>query len=150
MSHLAFSTVVKIPIDHFRILLTDYEKFSNYLPRQIKNIKIIESKNDQVVTEHTIVLSSIVKNTIHQQSIHHQISQNKLNTKIISGPAKETEIDLILNENDNKTEIIICIELKLSLKARFLEPIIKLWYKRVIQGILYTMENKFNEEQNYY
>ena len=37
---------MKIPIDHFRILLTDYEKFSNYLPRQIKNIKIIEQKNN--------------------------------------------------------------------------------------------------------
>jgi hypothetical protein len=140
---------VEIPVEYLEKILTDYETFSNYLPRQIKSIKIIESNNNQVTTEDTIVLSSIVKNTIYQQSIHQQISHNKLNTKIISGPAKETEINLILNDNGNKTEIEIDIELKLSLKAKFLGPIIKLWYKRVIQGVLFTMENEFRGKKNY-
>lgn len=148
MTSLKFISVVEVPLEYLMKIFTDYEKFSNYLPRQIKNIKIIESNNDLTTTEESIVLSSVVKNTIHQQSVHQQISNNELFSKIISGPAKDTTINLKLKKNGTKTEIYVDVEMKLSLKAKFLEPIIKLWYKRVINAILYTISNEFSQSQN--
>ena len=148
MASLNFVSIVDVPLEHLIKILTDYEKFPNYLQRQLKTIKIIESHNGTITTEDTIVFSSIVKNTIHQQSIHQQISPNEISSKIISGPAKETIINLYLKENGTKTEININIDLKLSLKAKFLEPIIKLWYKRVITGVLFTISNEFIQQQS--
>jgi ribosome-associated toxin RatA of RatAB toxin-antitoxin module len=147
MASLKFTSVVEVPIEHLLKICTDYEKFPNYLPRQLKTMKIIESNNGTITTEDTIVFSSVVKNTIHQQSIHQQISQNEISNRIISGPAKETTINLILEKNGTKTKINLNIELKLSFKAKFLEPIVRLWYKRVITSILFTVSNEFIQQQ---
>lgn len=145
---MRFSTSIDVPIEHMFRVCTDYENIPNYLPGQIKSIKVIETKNDQVTTEDTIVFSSLVKNLIEQQSLHKQISNNKLFTEIISGPAKGTRFNLTLKKNDMNTEIDINVELKLSLKAKFLEPVIKLWYKRVIKSILFTISAEFKKQEN--
>jgi len=134
-----------VPLEYLVEVCTDYEKIPNYLPRQIKSIKIIETNGKQVTTEDKIVFSSLIKNTIEQQSTHQQISDNELFTEIISGPAKGTTLNLRLKKNDNGTEIDINVELKLSLKAKFLQPIIKLWYKRVIKSILFTISAEFKK-----
>ena len=148
MAKLRFLTSIDVPLEHMFRVCTDYEKIPNYLPGQVKSIKIIETKNHQVTTEDEIVFSSLVKNLIKQQSIHKQNSNNDLITEIISGPAKGTTLNLILKKNGENTEININVELKLSLKAKFLEPIIKLWYKRVIKSILFTIAAEFNKQKN--
>lgn len=145
---MRFSTSIDVPIEHMFRVCTDYEKIPNYLPGQVKSIKIIETKNNQVTTQDTIAFSSLVKNLIEQQSIHKQISNNELFTEIISGPAKGTILNLTLKKNDGDTEIDINVELKLSLKAKFLQPIIKLWYKRVIKSILFTIAAEFRKQKN--
>jgi len=145
---LRFSSSIDVPIEHMFRVCIDYEKIPNYLPGQVKSIKIIETKNNQVTTEDTIVFSSLVKNLIQQQSIHKQISNNELSTEIISGPAKGTILNLTLKKNDCDTEIDIDVELKLSLKAKFLEPVIRLWYKRVIKSILFTIAAEFRKQKN--
>lgn len=145
---MIFSTSIDVPIEHMFRVCTDYEKIPNYLPGQVKSIKIIETKNNQVTTEDTIVFSSLVKNLIEQQSIHKQISNNELFTEIISGPAKGTILNLTLKKNDYHTEIEIDVKLKLSLKAKFLEPVIKLWYKRIINSILFTIAAEFSKQKN--
>lgn len=138
-----------VPLEPLFKLCTDYEKLPNYLPDQIKSIKIIETKNDQVITEESIVFSTLIKNTIQQRSIHQQVSRNKLFTEIISGPAKGTTLNLTLKKSDNRTEVSIYIELKLSLKAKFLQPIIKMWYKRIIKSILFRIAAEFEKQEKY-
>jgi len=137
-----------VPLEYLVKICTDYEKIPNYLPGQIKSIKIIKTKDKQVTTEDKIVFSSLIKNTIEQQSTHQQISDNELFTEIISGPARGTTLNLKLKKNDNGTEIDINVELKLSLKAKFLLPVIKLWYKRVIKSTLFTIATEFKKIEN--
>ena len=148
MANLKFASSINVPIEHMFRVCTDYEKIPNYLPGQIRSIKIIETKNNQVTTEDTIVFSSLIKNLIVQKSVHKQISNNELSTEIISGHAKGTILNLRFKKNDDNTEIEIDVKLKLSLKAKFLEPVIKLWYKRVINGILFTIAAEFNKQTN--
>lgn len=147
MVNLQLKTSIDVPLKYLVKVCTDYEKIPNYLPGQVKSIKIIETKDKQVTTEDKIVFSSIIKNTIEQQSTHQQISDNELFTEIILGPAKGTTLNLKLKKNDNETEMDINIELKLSLKAKFLQPIIKLWYKRVIKSILFTISADFKRSE---
>ncbi len=138
-----------VPLEYLFKICTDYEKLTNYLPAQINSIKIIEIKNDQVITEESIKFSTLVKNTMQQRSIHQQVSPNKLFTEIISGPAKGTTINFTLKNSDNGTEVNIYIELKLSLKAKFLQPMIKLWYKRIIKGVFLRINREFTKEEKY-
>ena len=66
MANLKFASSIDVPIEHMFRVCTDYEKIPNYLPGQIRSIKIIETKNNQVTTEDTIVFSSLIKNLILQ------------------------------------------------------------------------------------
>ena len=48
---------------------------------------------------------------------------------------------MVLNEKGDGTNISIDIELKLSLKAIILQPLIKKWYKRILTSTLYKINN---------
>ena len=63
----------------------------------------------------------------------------QLCTKIIDGPAKNTIINIICIENGQGSEIKFDINLKLSLKAKFLSPLIKKLYKRYLTAIIYKI-----------
>jgi len=140
--------IIDVPLESLFKIFTDYENLTNFLPGQIKSIKIVETKNGQVITEESLVFSTIIKNTIQQRSIHQRVSGNKLFTEIISGPAKGTTLNLTLKESDNETEVSIDVELNLSLKAKFFLPLIKMWYKRIIKGILYKIAIEFKNKKS--
>tara|TARA_Y100001936_G_scaffold146077_1_gene142453 strand:+ start:3045 stop:3479 length:435 start_codon:yes stop_codon:yes gene_type:complete len=137
---LEFNITLDSSIDKLKKLILDYETYPNYLPDQIKQVRIIQRESDLTKTEETITFTSFFKKEIIQQSTHRKISENQFLTNIESGPAKNSEIKLILSPLDNGTKINIEIDLKLSLSTRFLLPIIKKWYKRIITGILYKMD----------
>ena len=92
MSNLQFLTSIDVPLEHLVKICTDYEKIPNYLPGQIKSIKIIETKDKQVTTEDKIVFSSLIKNMIEQQSTHQQVSADGTGKKIGAGFARRGEI----------------------------------------------------------
>lgn len=119
--------------------LIDFESMPDLLPRQLKNVEIISKKLDQIVTRETIVFKTIVKNEIVQESSH-EIGDNKIKTVITSGPAKDSVINMKLEKRDSGSTIIINIDLKLSLKARILLPIIKKAYQSLLTGILYKID----------
>ena len=79
------------------------------------------------------------KKEIVQKSQHKLISNKELCTKIIDGPAKNTIINIICIENGQGSEIKFDINLKLSLKAKFLSPLIKKLYKRYLTAIIYKI-----------
>jgi len=139
MTKLEFFINLTADTDRMMKLAVDYEKYSSYLPDQIKSVKIIEKNNNQTITEETLSFSTIFKNTIIQKSIHRKISDNQLEAKIISGPAQGTIIHVKYNKNGTGTKIAINIDLKLSLKVKILLPLIKKWYQRVLTSVLYKM-----------
>jgi len=135
-----FSIQLKSSPEELFGILTDFEKFPKLIPRQLKNVKIIKKEGREVHTEETLVFKTIIKNEINQLCIH-KIGDNCLNTKILSGPAKNSTINTSLKQNSGGTEISVDIDLKLILKAKIFLPIIKKIYKNLLTGIFYKIDN---------
>jgi len=139
MSKLQFSVNLSATTNHLITLATDYEKFQQLLPDQLKSIRIIKKEINETITEEVIVFSSIIKNQIKQSTLHKQISDDTIISEILSGPAKGTIMKTVFVKIDSGTRVDVEIDMKLSLKARLLSPIIKKKYKTVLLGILYRM-----------
>ena len=142
MPSLEFNMILSGNIEKFIELSKDYESFSEYLPQQLKKIIIIEKNDKGIVTEETLVFSSVVKKEINQQSLHYEKSKNNMITEILTGPAKGSVIETTFSINEIGTKINVKISLKLSLKYKILQPIVVKWYKLILQGILLKMNAK--------
>ena len=81
--------------------MTDYEQFPRYLPHQIKSVQIIEKTNDYTITEETLHLSSVISKTFVQQTKHYSFSDNLLKSEILSGPAKNSTIEITIDEKNS-------------------------------------------------
>jgi|TARA_B110000467_G_scaffold55711_1_gene51046 hypothetical protein len=142
MSKLEFKTSStlnsKILIKH----IMDFEYYSKYFPLQIKEVKIIEEKNNEIITEEKIIFRTLVKNVIEQKSLHKKTSENKLITEILEGPAKGTIVNIFCNDVSSGSEIIINVDLKLSLKAIFLKPLIKKFYQKYLTALIFKITNR--------
>ena len=140
MTSVNFSLDLAVPQDKLLNLMTDYEQFPRYLPHQIKSVQIIEKTNDYTITEETLHLSSVISKTFVQQTKHYPFSDNLLKSEILSGPAKESEIQIKFEEISSKTLVSVNIKINLGFKYKFLVPIIKKSYKTFFTGILYKMQ----------
>ena len=147
MTNLEFSLDLPAQPSQLMKLSEDYENLPKYLPNQLKSVKIIEKNETVTKTEETVVFSTLIKKKIIQQALHKKISDNKLNTEIISGPAKGTVIYIIFETNNSGSKVIIKINLKLVLKAKILLPLIKKFYKIAITSVLYKMNNMIIESE---
>ena len=141
MTILEFSLDLPAQPNQLMKLTEDYENLPKYLPDQLKSVRIIEKNETETKTEETIVFSTLIKKEIIQQALHKKISDNKLNTEIISGPAKGTMIYTIFEKNNSGSKIIIETDLKLILKAKILLPLIKKFYKTALTAVFYKMNN---------
>ena len=141
MNSLEFSITLPASPEQFIEFSSDYEALPKFLPGQLRSVKIIQQDSNQTTTEEIIVFSTIIKNEIHQKTIHHRPQNNQMFTEIISGPAKGTTILVQFNKITSGTEIHVLVKLNLSLKAKILSPVIKKWYKRVLTGIFFKMNN---------
>jgi len=124
--------------------MTDYEQFPRYLPHQIKSVQIIEKTNDYTITEETLHLSSVISKTFVQQTKHYSFSDNLLKSEILSGPAKNSTIEITIDEKNSISHIIVNIDVKLEFKYKFLSPLIKKSYKTFLMSILYRMQSIAN------
>ena len=141
MTILEFSLDLPAQPNQLMKLTEDYENLPKYLPDQLKSVRIIEKNETETKTEETIVFSTLIKKEIIQQALHKKISDNKLNTEIISGPAKGTMIYTIFETNNSGSKVIIETDLKLILKAKILLPLIKKFYKTALTAVFYKMNN---------
>ena len=148
MTNLEFAINIPAQPSLLLKLSEDYENLPKYLPDQLKNVKILEQKENQTITEERIVFSTILKKEIIQQASHTKIEENKLMTEIISGPAKGTKIITLFEKNDSGTKVSFQVELKLALKAKILQPLIIKYYKMVLSSVLYKMNNEILEMEN--
>ena len=138
--------MISEPEDIFAELI-NFKNMPNLLPRQLKKIEIINEKEKQIMTRETLVFKTIVKNEIVQESTH-EIGNNEIKTIITSGPAKNTIINMKVKQKENGSNVEIIIDLKLSLKAKILLPIVKKVYANLLTGILYKIDTLIAEKKS--
>ena len=146
MTNLQFQTNSPIEPEKLMSYIIDFESYQKFFPNQIRSIKVLERQNNEIITEETIIFSTLIKSTFTQKSHHRLISDKELHTKIIEGPAKGSVIKIICMKNDQGSQITFDIDLKLSLKAKFLKPFIKKLYKRYLMAIIYKINNRQYEK----
>ena len=142
MSKLKFSIEIPCQIDKLIEKTTDYENYPSLLPHNIESVKIKETNPTGIITEEIFIFSTIVKNKIIQESLHNKISKNEFSTEILSGPAKGTIIKTNYEEVNSGTKVTMDIDLKLSLKAKILLPVVKHYYKTFFKSLLYKINNQ--------
>ncbi len=148
MANLQFQTNSPIEPEKLMSYITNFECYQKFFPNQIKEVKILERQNNEIITEETIIFSTLIKSAFVQKSHHKLISDKELFTEIIDGPAKGSTIKIICIKNDQETQIKFDVNLKLSLKAKFLGPFIKKLYKRYLTAIIYKINNSKYEKQD--
>ena len=148
MKNLQFSINSPIEPEKLMSFITDFESYQNFFPKQIKEVKILERQNNEIITEETIIFSTLIKRSFVQKSRHKIISDKELFTEILEGPAKGSIVKIICSENDQGSQIEFDAELKLSLKAKFLSPLIKKLYKQYLTAIIFKITERAHKQQN--
>jgi ribosome-associated toxin RatA of RatAB toxin-antitoxin module len=139
MTNLQFQTSSPIEPEKLMSYITNFECYQKFFPNQIKEVKILERQNNEIITEETIIFSTLIKSAFVQKSHHKLMSDKELFTEIIEGPAKGSMIKIICTKNDQGSQIKFDIDLKLSFKAKFLKPFIKKLYKRYLIAMVYKI-----------
>ena len=137
MSKIYFEKILSSDFEIKSILakMMDFESHPKFMPAQLKSVKILKNNDDGITTEETISFKTIIKKTIIQQTLHKK-STNSLNSKILSGPAKNTEIFTRFEEHEGKIRVLVDINLKLSLPTKLLKPLVKKYYKSYFDAFL--------------
>ena len=147
MGDLQFS--INCPVDPEKLMsfITNFELYQEFFPRQIKEVKILKRENNEIVTEETIIFSTLIKHPFTQKSKHTILSERELLTEILEGPAKGSTIKIICDKNNEGAQIKFDAELKLSLKAKFLAPFIKKLYKRYFTAVIFKITEHDQKKQ---
>jgi len=132
---MEFNITVECDYKEFLKILKDFENLPKYLPRQLQKIQILEKQDDIVIIEVILAFKSLIKNEISQKIKIKTESDNKLILEVLDGHAKNTKVWIVTRSDDCKTQVNVNIDLKLSLKARILSPIIKREYKSLLTGV---------------
>ena len=132
---MEFNTTVECNYKEFLKILKDFENLPKYLPRQLQKIQILEKQDNIVIIEVILAFKSLIKNEISQKIKIETESDNKLILEVLDGHAKNTKVWIVTQPKDCKTQVNVNIDLKLSLKARILSPIIKREYKSLLTGV---------------
>ena len=148
MGNIQFSINSPVEPEKLMSFITDFECYQNFFPNQIKEVKILEQQNNEIITEETIIFSTLIKHPFVQKSRHKIISDKELFTEILEGPAKGSTIKIICNKNNQGSEAKFDADLKLSLKAKFLSPLIKNFYKRYLTAIIYKITERDLKSQD--
>ena len=146
MTNLQFQTSSPIEPEKLMSYITNFESYQKFFPNQIKEVKILDRQNNEITTEETIIFSTLIKYAFVQKSHHKLMSDKELFTEIIEGPAKGSIIKIICTKNDQGSQIKFDVDLKLSLKAKFLKPFIKKLYKRYLIAIVYKISAREYEK----
>ena len=148
MTNLQFSINSTVEPKKLMSFITDFEYYQKFFPNQIKEVKILERQNNEIITEETIIFSTLIKSPFVQKSRHKIISDKELFTEILEGPAKGSAVKIICNKNDQGSQIKFDADLKLSFKAKLLTPFIKKLYKRYLTAIIYKISELEHKQQD--
>ena len=148
MTNLQFSINSTVEPKKLMSFITDFEYYQKFFPNQIKEVKILERQNNEIITEETIIFSTLIKSPFVQKSRHKIISDKELFTEILEGPAKGSVVKIICDKNDQGSQIKFDVDLRLSLKAKLLAPFIKKLYKRYLTAIIYKISELERKQQD--
>ena len=148
MANLQFSIKSHLKPEKLMSFIIDFEYYKKFFPGQIKDIKILDRQNNAIITQESIIFTSLLKSSFVQKSRHKLVSDKELLTEIIEGPAKGSVINVKCVENDQGSEVKFDADLKLSLKAKFLRPFIKKFFTRYLTAIIYKINSRDMEQQN--
>ena len=121
---------------NFLKILTDYENISNYLPRKLKKIEIVDEHDNYATINATILLRTLIKKEFSQNIRIEKKSDNELFVEILDGLAKGTRITISTIMQKGKTICHVNSNIKLSLKVVILYPIIKKEHNAFLSGVL--------------
>ena len=124
---------------NFFKILTNYENLSNYLPRKLKKIEILDRHDNYTTIEATILLRTIIKKEFSQKIRIEKKSEKNLSIEILGGIAKGTHITISVLMQKEKTLCNVNSDVKLSLKTVILYPIIKKEYNSFLSGVFKKM-----------
>ena len=124
---------------NFFKILTNYENLSNYLPRKLKKIEILDRHDNYTTIEATILLRTIIKKEFSQKIRIEKKSEKDISIEILGGIAKGTHITISVLMQKEKTLCNVNSDVKLSLKTVILYPIIKKEYNSFLSGVFKKM-----------
>ena len=145
MGELSFSCEIDCDKDKFFHVLTDFQNLTDYMPRQLQKIEILEKQDKHTIIESTIFLRSVIKKQFSQRLKIHVESENRILLEILDGIAKGTQSTISIILDDEKTVCNINTNVKLSLKAAILHPIIKKEYEGFLTKVSRKIMAKINE-----
>ena len=132
---------------NFFKILTDYENLSNYLPRKLKKIEIVDVHDNYTTIKATIFLRTIIKKEFSQKIRIEKKSNNNLSVDILDGITKGTHITISVLMQKEKTICYVNSDVKLSLKTIILYPIIKKEYNSFLLGVFRKMSIDAKQSQ---
>ena len=116
-------------------VLTDYENLSDYLPRKLQKIEILDENETLTTINATLFLKTLIKKEFSQKIMIKKIGEKELELEVLDGHAKKTKIVISMKTNEDNRMISINCDLKLSLKTAILYPIAKREYVPLVGGI---------------
>jgi len=123
---------------------TDFKKLQQFLP-YCQDINIIE-KNGVTKTEELFTFKYRgISYSIRQQTVTKKID-GKIEAEIISGPLKGTLVETLYEEIESGTKVIVNINLKISLKYKFLSPEINKRVKMGTMALLYKLNSTIESD----
>ncbi len=123
---------------------TDFKKLQQFLP-YCQDINIIE-KNGVTKTEELFTFKYRgISHSIRQQTVTKKID-DKIEAEIISGPLQGTLVETLYEEIESGTKVIVNINLKISLKYRFLSPEINKRVKMGTMALLYKLNSTIESD----
>jgi len=117
-------------------ILTDYDNLTNYLPRQLQRIHVIETQEDYTIIEVTVFLRSVIKKEFTQRLRIENKSENVLIIEVLDGIAKGTQTTISVLCQEEKSICEIITNAKLTLKTVILIPIMKKEYEGILSKFL--------------
>lgn len=134
MTELEFTKQYSVDIEKIMQIITDHDVVLKLLPPQFAG-NILEKTVDSVLVEETINIS-LIKSKIVQRTIYKKINSNLFEIRIISGPAKDSTVKILMDGINRTTKITIKADLKLGLKYKILMSFIKKRYYLIIEQFL--------------
>jgi len=126
---------------NFFKILTNYENLSNYLPRKLEKIEILDKHDNYTTIKATVFLRSIIKKEFSQKIRIEKKSENNLSIEILDGIAKGTHITISTLMQKEKTLCHVNSNIKLSLKTVILYPIIKIEHNPFLKRLFTNMSH---------
>ena len=131
-------------------ILTDYENFSNYLPRQLKTIEVLDRHDNYTTIKTTILLRTLIKKEFSQTIRIEKKSENDLSIEILDGFTKGTRITISIRTQKEKTLCHVNSNIKLSLKTAILYPIIRAEHNHFVNRLFTNMSHNAKHAKEKY